>query len=429
MEQLLPTKNGVALIEDLKVTHTYSLKETTANYKYKLNDEPITNIVLTPDKITSINVENEKKKGQVRIKKVDKDNNEVLLEGVKFEILNSDMEVIEELVTNAKGEAISSMLPCVDEKYFIREKETQETYVLNEEIKEIVLEENQIKDIIFENEKIKGKLQITKVDSKDNSKTLQGAVFGIYDENDNLIQEITTAENGIAISDDIIYGKYYCKELNSGSEYYLLNENTYEFEIKTNGEIVEKVIDNEPVDITVDVDKVGTVEIKPGEMVDYQFSNIANNSKIYLENFKWYDYIPTDYVRLQKMTTGTWNQKLTYNVYYKTNKTEDYILFKENLNTQENYDLDFTTLELADDEYIVETCYDFGKVDTGFRESISPTMKCKSFDTLKDNTTFTNYTKTVGVYYGITAEADSKWTTIVHVPEEKHEPLLPRTGK
>ena len=236
-------------------------------------------------------------------------------------------------------------------------------------------------------------------------------------------------KNGIALSDDLVADKYYCKELQTGSKDYALNENTYEFEIKTNGEIIEKTIENEPVDIDVDVDKEGTVEIKPGEMVDYKFSNVANTSNIYLDNFKWYDFIPTDYVRLQKMTTGTWNQTLTYSVYYKTNKAENYILLRENLSTQENYDLDFTALPLAEDEYIIETCFNFGKVDTGFRESINPTMHCKSFDTLKDNQTFTNYTKTVGIYDDLTAEANSKWTTFVHTIEEKHEPKLPRTGK
>ena len=50
-------------------------------------------------------------------------------------------------------------------------------------------------NLVVKNEKIKGKLQITKVDSTDNSKTLQGAVFGIYDCNDNLVQEIITNEN------------------------------------------------------------------------------------------------------------------------------------------------------------------------------------------------------------------------------------------
>ena len=48
---------------------------------------------------------------------------------------------------------------------------------------------------------------------------------------------------------------------------------------------------------------------------------------------------------------------------------------------------------------------------------------------IKENDTFTNHTKTVGTYFGVTAEANSKWTTITHIPEEKHEVVLPRTGK
>ena len=99
------------------------------------------------------------------------------------------------------------------------------------------------------------------------------------------------------------------------------------------------------------------------------------------------------------------------------------------ITVNENYDLDFTQITLADDEYIMETMFDFGKVEKGFRENTSPTMNCKSFDTLKENDTFTNHTKTVGTYFGVTAEANSKWTTITHIPEEKHEVVLPRTGK
>lgn len=128
------------------------------------------------------------------------------------------------------------------------------------------------------------------------------------------------------------------------------------------------------------------------------------------------------------MTTGIWNQDLKYDVYYKTNKSKDYILFRKGLSTQENYNLDFTKLKLEDGEYIVETMFDFGKVDIGFRESVSPTMNCKSLDTLKDNDTFVNHTKTIGTYFGVTAEADSNWTTIVHIPKKPTCPELPRTG-
>ena len=427
IDTITSNEQGIAEINNLKVTRRYTVHEIATDKRYNINTNDINNIVIKADDTIDIKIENEKKKGQVRIIKVDKDDNNILLKGIVFEILNSNLELVEELITDEKGEAISSLLPCVDETYYIREKNTLETYVLSEEIKEVVLEENQIKDIIFENEKIKGYLKITKVDSKDNNIKLKDAEFGIYNENDELVQTLKTDENGIATSDLLVIGKYYLKELSSGSVYYLLNEDTFEFEITKNRETVPLTVENDSVDIEVTVDKNGDVETKPGEIVHYSFSNIANASNTYLDSFKWYDYIPTDSTRIEKMTTGTWNQKLNYNVYYKTNKSDDYVLYKENLSTTENYELDFTTISFTEDEYITEFYFDFGKVDIGFKENVAPALQCRTLETLEDNSTFTNYTKTVGNFYGIESESNSKWTTIVHIPK-KPEPVLPRTG-
>ena len=431
LETIKTNNEGEALTKEYPI-RDYSnirIREIKTNEYYELNREPI-NIKLEANKVETIIVKNKKKQGQIRVVKIDKDNNEVKLEGVEFEVLDENDKVLEKIITDENGEALTSRYAIRDfAKLKLRETKTLDTYVLSDKVETIELKENQITNIKFENERIKGKVEITKVDSKDENKKLEGAKFGLYDEKDNLIETLVTDKDGIATSQDLYKGKYYLKELETGSNYYLLNEDTFEFEIANNGETIKKTIKNEPTDITVDVDKTGTTEIKPGEDVNYEFSNVANNSNVYLDNFKWYDYIPTDYIRLQKMTTGTWNQDLTYKVYYKTNKSNDYVLFKEDLSTNENYDLDFTQIELADDEYITETCFDFGKVEKGFRESTSPTMNCKSFDTLKENDTFTNHTKTVGTYFGVTAEANSKWTTITHIPEEKHEIVLPRTGK
>lgn len=426
VETLVTDVNGEVTSKRLPIDQDYTVQETKTGKWYVLNSESQT-VTLKQDEIKNITFTNEKKKGQIRIIKVDKDDNEVLLEGVKFEVKNEDGKIVDTLITNKNGETVSKRLP-IDQKYTVYETETKQEYVLTEESQTITLEQDQIKDLTFENEMIKGYLQITKVDSKTKEK-LEGAKFGIYDNDDNLVEEISTNSDGIATSNLIPYGKYYVKELDTGSPYYLLNENTYEFEIVKNHEIVPVTIENDGVEIDVDVSKEGTTEIKPGEQVNYKFSNICNNSNVCLEKFKWFDYIPSDFIRIEKMTTGTWNQDLNYSVYYKTNKSEEYKLFKENLNTKENYYLDFTELNLQDDEYIVETYFDFGKVDIGFKEEINPTMQCKSLDTLENNKTFTNKTKTVGMYYGITAESDSKWTTIVHVPEEKHEEILPKTGK
>lgn len=420
-------ENGILTIKNLRVAK-YSLIEKKTNKWYNLTDD--TDLKVEWNETTNVTVENELKKGQIKVIKVDKENNEIALQGVKFGVYDKANNLLETIVTNASGEALTKKYPIRDfEELKLVELETKDEYVLNDTPQKIKLEENKIKTITFENEKIKGKVKITKVDSKDENKKLEGSTFGLYDENNNLIETLKTSSDGTATSKELYKGKYYLKELETGSVYYLLNQETFEFEIVNHKETVPITIKNEPTDITVDVDKEGTTEIKPGEIVDYKFSNVTNNSNVYLENFKWYDFIPTDDVRLETMETGTWNQELTYSVHYKTNKSEEYILFKDGLSTQENYYLDFSTIKFAEDEYIVETCFDFGKVDKGFKEETSPTMICKSLDTLSNGETFTNHTKTVGIYYGITAEANSKWTTIVHKPEEKHDVILPKTGK
>lgn len=419
--------DGEFQVNDLRIGE-YKLIEKNTGKWYNLADDKTVEVKW--DTTEESIVENELKKGQIKVNKIDKDNHEIKLEGVKFNVFDKDNNLLETIITNENGEALTQKYPLRDyESLKLVETETNEEYAITNEEKIVTLEENQIKNIVFENERIRGNVEITKVDSKDKDKKIEGVTFGLYDKDNNLIETLKTDSLGKATSKDIYKGKYYLKELDTGSVYYLLNENTFEFEIVKNHETVPITIENDSTDIEVTVEKEGTTEIKPGEKVDYTFKNVGNASNVFLENFKWFDYIPTDYIRLEKMTTGTWNQDLTYKVFYKTNKSENYILFKDNLSTKENYDLDFTTIKLAEDEYITETCFDFGKVEKGFKESTSPTMQCKSFETLKENDTFTNYTKTVGVYYGVTAEANSKWTTITHIPQEKHEETLPKTGK
>lgn len=426
VDTIITDSMGEAITKKLPISEQYTVVEKSTLQEYVLTEETQT-VTLKEDEIKSITFENEKRKGQLKVIKVDKDDNTVLLEGVIFDIKDESGNVVDTIKTDSKGEAVTKRL-AIDQKYTVIEKSTLQEYVLTEETQTVKLKENEITSIQFENEKIKGYVEITKVDSK-TKETLEGAIFGIYD-NDNIeVGKLTTDKAGKATSELLPIGKYFLKELSSGSPYYLLNENTFEFEIVKNHEIVPITIENDSAEIEVTVDKKGTIEIKPSEKVDYTFSNVGNASNVYLENFKWYDYIPTDYIRLETMTTGTWNQDLNYDVYYKTNKSDDYILFKENLCTNENHNLDFTTIEIAEDEYIIETCFDFGKVDVGFKESTSPTMQCKSLDTLQDGQYFTNTTKTIGVYYGITAESDSDWPTVVYVPEEKHTPVLPKTGK
>ena len=104
-------------------------------------------------------------------------------------------------------------------------------------------------------------------------------------------------------------------------------------------------------------------------------------------------------------------------------------MYKKELYSLENYKIDFAEIEFDEGEYIEEICFDFGRVDIGFKEDILPTMICRSLDYLKDGETFANHTKTIGTYFNLIKEANSEWTTIVHIIEPAHEAVLPRTGE
>lgn len=146
--------------------------------------------------------------------------------------------VVETLKTDRNGEATTSRLP-IDQKYTIQETKTLQNYVLNDKKETVTLTQDQITNITFENEKIKGRIEITKVSKDDNQLTkevagtpLENAVFEIYTEKDELVDTITTAKDGKATSRLLEYGNYYVREKDTGSDYYLLNTEKYEIQIR-----------------------------------------------------------------------------------------------------------------------------------------------------------------------------------------------------
>jgi outer membrane lipoprotein-sorting protein len=76
--------------------------------------------------------------------------------------------------------------------------------------------------------------------------SLSGAIYGIYDENNNLVQEVTTNDKGEFRSNYLNYGNYYIKEIKP-SLGYLLDDTKYSFSIDDSNKeptitLFEKVI-------------------------------------------------------------------------------------------------------------------------------------------------------------------------------------------
>ena len=113
--------------------------------------------------------------------------------------------------------------------------------------------------------------------------TLKGAIYGIYDESDNLIQKLTTNNDGYAISNYLPYlGKYYLKEI-VPSVGYELDESKYFFEINENNLLVSLNVKEEVIEREVEINKVYASD-KTGEMIPesgIEFGFYNSNGELY----------------------------------------------------------------------------------------------------------------------------------------------------
>ena len=225
VDTIVTDSNGEAISKELSIRDNENIiiKEVETKQEYVLSKD-IQIIKLVAGQIKDAIFKNEKKKGKIRIIKVDSDNNDIRLQNVEFDVLDEQGDVVQKLVTDENGEAITKKLP-IDQKYTIVETKTQEKYTLTEEIKTVVLEQDKTTDVIFKNELKKGQIKVVKVDKDDNTIRLDGVVFEILDNNNNVIDVIVTDENGEAVSKRLaIDNEYRVKEVITKVEYKLTEE-------------------------------------------------------------------------------------------------------------------------------------------------------------------------------------------------------------
>ena len=434
LETITTDENGEAYTSRYAIRDYSKLtireKETLQNYV--LNDTPQT-VTLEAEQIKTVTFANELKKGQIKVIKVDQDNNEVKLKGVEFKVYDEDNNLVDTLITGENGEATSKRLR-IDKKYIVKESKTLENYVLNETPQTVTLTQDQITDLTFENELIKGYIRVIKVSKEDNQYNgdikgtrLENAKFEVYDKENNWVDTLITDKNGEATTKELLKGKYTLKEVES-PDYYILTDEIFEAEIVKHQEIVDVEVENDNVDIDIEVNKEGFKETQSKDSIYYDFSNIHNKSNIALDNFIWSDSLPTNALRANKIYTGTWNEDLKYSVWYKTNLSDDYIMLKEGLSTLVNNEVKFTDAILQEGEFITDFEFRFGTVKADFREVEQPRLYCDMLNNLPNGFIFVNHTKVSGNYKDIYVEDKDDWTTITYYKEIETTQKLPRTG-
>ena len=408
---------------------TYIINEITPVENYK-QDTTTYKVTLGEGETELLQVKNFPY-GSLKVIKYDNKTKE-RLEGVKYKLEDEKGNLVGIYKTNENGEIL------IEKKleagvFYLLELSSLDSYVTDTEKHRIEISWGKTTIIELGNTEITGRIQIVKTSADNNEYTgllagspLSNAKFEIRNEEGELVDTITTSYDGKAISKRLSFGKYIVKELLS-PKYYLKDEKEYVVEIDENDEIEILAISNESIKLNVTVDKTGIKETQCLDEIRYDFTNIRNNSNTSLDNFIWHDSLPIE-TKLQKIYTGTWNENLIYKVSYKTNLNSNYKVFRDNLFTNQNYELDFTTINLQIDEYITDYIFEFGTVKAGFSQVESPFIFVKVNKYLKDGREFVNFTEVKGYYNEILVSATDSWKTIIY--NKTIKPVkYPKTGE
>ena len=275
-------------------------------------------------------------------------------------------------------------------------------------------------------------LKVTKVSKEYNQYTeLEkgskiNATFEILDENKNHVETVKTTDGEFTYKYLETGKQYFLKEL-SVDDYYVISEDLIPFKFEENGQTIEITVENDNVNLVVDVEKNGPTQAKQGDIITYDFNHVGNFSNVPISDFIFGDKLPRQ-VRIQSITTGTWNEELTYKIQYITNQNTNWAYIGEDYNTNENYTVDFTNLNLQDGEYVTEYRFVFGDVKEGFREEEKPTATVKINEDLANNKIIVNDCYVNGKYVDTPLEDEDDAHTIVYTPEKNKEVELPKTG-
>ena len=230
------------------------LHEIKTNEYYKLNDKQI-EVELKANQITTVTVGNDKKKGQVEVIKVDKDNNEIKIPDVTFEVYDEENNLVDTLVTDKEGKAVSKLLP-IDQEYTVKETITGNTYVLNEEPQKVTLKEDEITSITFENEKKKGQIKVIKTDGE-TEVPLQDVTFIVENSKGKIVDRIVTDENGEGTSKRLPIDEQYTVYEEKTKKGYILSNEKQVVELKEN-EITELKFNNYKEKGSIKITKVSS---------------------------------------------------------------------------------------------------------------------------------------------------------------------------
>ena len=229
IQEVTTGADGTATVTDVIFAGNYYAKElkTADDSQYVLDDKKyeftVDGSTMNKD-LTEDPIMNKLMKGSLKVIKTDGEN-EVLLEGVEFEVTNADKQVIGTYTTDANGEFTVKDLPIGT--YYVKETKAKTGYkTLSDTVAVSIVKGNLDQVVNITNDRMKGSVKVIKTDGE-TKMTLEGVEFELRDANNDVIGTYTTDENGEIYVDNLELGTYFVQETKS-LEGYVLNEETQE---------------------------------------------------------------------------------------------------------------------------------------------------------------------------------------------------------
>ena len=245
-------KEGKITIKGLPVGK-YTVTEISAPEGYILKAETKTVTVKTGE-TARIKAVNEKIVGGLEIIKIDEDTKEKI-EGVTFEVYNSNKEVIGKITTGKDGKAVLKIDNMANGTYYYKEISAPDGYIVDSTMKEFkITEENKIAKETVTNKKIRGTLEITKLD--DSRVAIEGVKFNILaSDKKTVIETLITDKSGHATTKKLDKGTYYYQEIEV-PDGYVKDDEIFEFQINKQNEVVKREVINKRITGNLNVIKV-----------------------------------------------------------------------------------------------------------------------------------------------------------------------------
>ena len=363
------------------------------------------------------------------------------IQGVKFVVYDSSMTPIGEYKSDDQG-YVHLNKTLEDGKYYVREIVAAEGYILDNKVKSFTVLAGDTAMIEWENTSELGQIQVIKTSEGYSSVNglpagtpLSGAIFAVYDKQNNVVDKFQTNENGIGSSKKLPLGIYTVKEVQAPANYGL-NPTVFTADIEFAGQVVKLNVTDPVITAGVSIKKTGYAQTMNNNIMRWTVSGVRNDSTTSLQSFYWRDTLPTDAVRLTRLVTGTYSTTQTYKVTFTTNLNSQWRTAYDNLSTAKNYTLDMSSaaLGLASNEYVTQFMLSFGIVPAGFHQLTNATVDAQTLYALTNGYKFTNKADVGGLLGGNWVQSIARWTTSIYShyvpakPAAPKSPKLPRTG-